>query len=130
MLGHGDVDLRPESADGHHAAAPPGLELLAHFHDRELRPYLSSGGAGPLANPQLAESILRSLAAGVAEPLAAAVNTWRRLCEERRSLDHQRRLHGWLHGWLLVHVPATVALLALLVGHVFAACRHAAWQGW
>jgi hypothetical protein len=26
------------------------------------------------------------------------------LCERRRQLDEQARLHGWLHGWILVHL--------------------------
>ena len=36
------------------------------------------------------------------------------------SLQHenQRRLDGWLHGWLLVHIPLAVALMVVLVWHM------------
>jgi len=38
-------------------------------------------------------------------------------CLERRHLDEQERLHRWLHGWLLVHVPLSIALLVLGLAH-------------
>jgi hypothetical protein len=46
------------------------------------------------------------------------------LCERRRQLNVQRRLHFWLHNWLWLHLPLSLALLALLVGHVFWALRY------
>jgi hypothetical protein len=39
------------------------------------------------------------------------------ICEERRQLALQARLHRWLHGWLLVHVPVSYALLLLVAAH-------------
>ena len=39
------------------------------------------------------------------------------ICEERAQLSQQKRLHHWLHGWLLVHVPLSVALLVLGLAH-------------
>jgi hypothetical protein len=38
-------------------------------------------------------------------------------CGERRLLDEQERLQRWLHGWLLVHVPLSIALLVLGLAH-------------
>lgn len=38
-------------------------------------------------------------------------------CEERRQLAMQTRLHRWLHGWLLVHIPLAMALLVLGFAH-------------
>jgi hypothetical protein len=40
------------------------------------------------------------------------------VCTMRRQLDLQIRIHHWLHGWLLVHVPLSVALGILLLIHV------------
>jgi hypothetical protein len=40
------------------------------------------------------------------------------VCENRRQFDLQARIHGWLHGWLLVHVPVSVVLGLLLLIHV------------
>ena len=44
-------------------------------------------------------------------------------CETRRQIDRQRRLHGLLHGWLLLHIPISIALFVLLAVHVVTALR-------
>jgi hypothetical protein len=46
------------------------------------------------------------------------------ICEEERQLNRQVRLYHWLHGWLLVHVPLSVALLVLGGVHAVAALRY------
>jgi hypothetical protein len=45
------------------------------------------------------------------------------VCEEKRQLDHQIRLHHWLHSWLLIHVPVSAALLLLACIHAVVALR-------
>lgn len=45
------------------------------------------------------------------------------LCEQRRQFAFIQRYHRWLHGWLLIHIPATVALYAILVVHAVTALR-------
>jgi hypothetical protein len=39
-------------------------------------------------------------------------------------LDEQRRLHRLLHGWLLIHIPASYALLLLGVAHAVVALTY------
>jgi hypothetical protein len=46
------------------------------------------------------------------------------ICEEERQLNRQRRLYLWLHGWLLVHVPLSIALLVLGAIHAVMALRY------
>jgi len=46
------------------------------------------------------------------------------MCEERRQLAAQARLHRWLHGWLLVHIPLSYALLLLSVVHGVQSIRY------
>lgn len=46
------------------------------------------------------------------------------LCDERRQLELQRRLHHWLHGWLLFHVPVSWATVALAFWHALIALRY------
>jgi hypothetical protein len=46
------------------------------------------------------------------------------ICEERRQLLGQRRMHLWLHGWLLVHVPLSFALLVLTAVHAVVSLRY------
>jgi hypothetical protein len=85
------------------------------------RPFLQAefDRTSPLAKPLRAEVQFGRVRAvpGMA-PLAADLNRLELLCEERRQLGEQVRLHGWLHFWLLAHVPITIALLILSVVHV------------
>jgi hypothetical protein len=46
------------------------------------------------------------------------------ICEERRQLIVQARLHRWLHSWLLVHVPLSFAFLVLSVVHAVLSLRY------
>jgi hypothetical protein len=46
------------------------------------------------------------------------------VCEEKRQLDEQVRLHRWLHSWLLVHLPLSAALLLLGCIHAVVAMRY------
>ena len=46
------------------------------------------------------------------------------ICEERRQLAVQRRLHHWLHGWLYVHVPLSFAFLVLTIVHAVMSLRY------
>jgi hypothetical protein len=43
------------------------------------------------------------------------------LCQERRVINQQERLHRWLHGWLVVHVSLSGALLVFGVVHAVGA---------
>ena len=45
------------------------------------------------------------------------------ICDERRQLAQQKRLHHWLHGWLMVHVPLSMALLLLAIVHAIMSIR-------
>jgi hypothetical protein len=46
------------------------------------------------------------------------------ICSEKRQLDHQIRLHHWLHGWLLIHLPVSAALLLLAFIHAVVALHY------
>ena len=46
------------------------------------------------------------------------------MCEERRQLGVQKKLHLWLHTWLMVHVPLSFALLALTAVHAVLSLRY------
>ncbi len=61
----------------------------------------------------------------VAPPdLRDAVAVLAELCERRRQLAVQERIHSWLHGWMLVHLPLSAALMVLLIGHIFLALYY------
>ena len=46
------------------------------------------------------------------------------ICDEARQLTRQERLHHWLHGWLLLHIPLSVALILLGAIHAVMALRY------
>jgi hypothetical protein len=50
----------------------------------------------------------------------AALEEMEQLCNRRRAIAVQERIHHWLHGWLLFHVPLSAALLILGVTHALA----------
>jgi hypothetical protein len=92
----------------------------------QLAPYLvSAGGKGHvLSNPVVASGIFHELTILVPERLAANVGELQSICEEKRQLDKQRTLHHILHGWLIVHVPLSYALLILGGIHALVALRY------
>ena len=64
---------------------------------------------------------LRSFVDPAAHPV---VDTIESLCDQRRQLARQARLHTWLHGWLIVHLPLSVALFVLMIAHIFYALKY------
>jgi len=46
------------------------------------------------------------------------------ICEEEIQLSRQRRVYHWLHAWLLLHVPLSIALLVLGGIHAVMALRY------
>ncbi|MCA9425032.1 MAG: hypothetical protein KC994_08155 [Candidatus Omnitrophica bacterium] len=51
----------------------------------------------------------------------AVCNNLSLLCEERRQLILQDRLHRWMHGWLIFHVPLSIVLIVLTLVHAILA---------
>ena len=105
---------------------PPEARALKEFYDREVRPYLhdESGRAGTLNSPSKAAVVFAQLRTRLPGELHAMVDDLEAICEERRQLWLQVRTHHWLHGWLLVHVPLSVGLLALSAVHAVIALRY------
>jgi hypothetical protein len=97
---------------------------LREFYTREMRPFLERPTrAHPLADPIVAAASFGKLRPLVPAALAGAVLDLENLCEEERQLLRQERMHRLLHGWLLVHVPLSFALMALAVVHIVMALR-------
>jgi hypothetical protein len=105
---------------------PPEASQLKEFYEREVRPYLASGGGRGrlLAAPAKAAVVFGHLRTRLPPDLHPVVDDLEAICEERRQLRLQRRLHHWLHGWLLVHVPLSVTLLVLSLVHAVIALRY------
>ena len=100
--------------------------MLKDAYLNDIRPFLTPAlpRNGRLATPTLAKVLFQHLRTTLAPPLQDTVTELEAICEERRQLAHQRRLHHVLHGWLLVHVPLSAALLLLAVGHAVISLRY------
>jgi hypothetical protein len=101
-------------------------EPLRAFYLREMRPFLEKPGArgSRLTNVDKSRSVfsgLRTLLPAVAHP---TIDDLEDICDEARQLERQRIMHQWLHGWLLVHIPLSLALILLGAVHAVMALRY------
>jgi len=100
-----------------------GSEPLKTFYLTEVRPFLV-----PEYQSQLKVSLQRSSRALfdygrtlVPPTLHGAVSDLESICEERRQLNIQARLHFWLHSWLFMHGPLSYLLIVLGFWHAIKA---------
>ena len=98
---------------------------LRNFFEQELRPFLDSPGARghALADQAQSRSAFAQLRTLVPPALHTTLEDLESICEEERQLTMQSRLHLWLHGWLLLHVPLSLALILLGAVHAVMALR-------
>jgi len=101
--------------------SPPIQRALAV----EIQPFLMTGTSTSKLLGSRARNawFFEDLRLRVAPELRTLVGQLEELCERRRQLNVQRIMHFWLHNWLWVHLPLSIALLALLLAHVVLAFR-------
>jgi hypothetical protein len=112
-------------------ARQPQLDLPANADSPELRravaedvvPFLRTGQSpsGQLSTPQRIGWYFDDLSRRVPPEARPAVEQIAALCQRRRQFNLQARIHFWLHSWLSIHLPLSVALIWLLVAHVVGA---------
>jgi hypothetical protein len=107
-------------------AATTGALPLSNFYSRDLRPFLQQSHAQnqALSNRVKATAIFEALRTLLPVTLHETVKNLEDICEEERQLRRQIRYHHWLHGWLLLHVPLSLALLLLGCAHAIMALRY------
>ncbi|HYL82983.1 MAG TPA: hypothetical protein VE263_02015 [Candidatus Angelobacter sp.] len=115
------------------AAAPERILLsgeegapLRRFYLDEMRLFLDHPAK---SGQRLADAPTASAAfAGLRTLLPAAAHVTltdlEDICDEARQLTRQERLHRWLHGWLLLHIPLSLALILLGAVHAVMALRY------
>ncbi len=108
-----------DGADSGAAAKLSELESLRAFYVDVVRPYLAFDSTldSPLVNPSRAESIFSQARQSIAADDRGVLRQLAAMCDERRALAKQARLHHWLHLWLFVHIPLSLSLLILGVAH-------------
>lgn len=99
---------------------------LRTFFEQELKPFLEAPGARghALADPAQSRGAFAQLRTLVPPALHTTIEDFESICEEERQLTLQARLHVWLHGWLLLHVPLSLALILLGAVHAVMALRY------
>ena len=98
---------------------------MRDFYLNQVRPFLEARKCqGPMANSQRAHAAFMPIKTLVPPAVHEALKDLEGICEERRQLATQERLLAWLHGWLLVHVPLSYALLLLSAIHAVASVRY------
>ncbi len=112
--------VAPEGDD-----APGYAADLRAFHDQHVRPFLKidAPARALLRNTLQSEAFFATLRGrvklgegGSAEALEA-LDRLDDICKQRRRIAEQQRMYHWLHGWLMVHIPLSIALLVLGVAH-------------
>jgi hypothetical protein len=115
------------------AAAPEIILLseeesapLRRFYLNEMRPFLErpKQHSQPLADAAKSSSKLARLRTLLPAAAHATLSDLEDICDEARQLTRQERLHHWLHGWLLLHIPLSLALILLSAIHAVMALRY------
>jgi hypothetical protein len=97
---------------------------LREFYMTEMRSFVQAPSrAHQLAETDRAAARFARLRPLVPAALHPAIQDLESICEEERQLLRQEQVHGLLHGWLIVHVPLSFALMALAVVHIVMALR-------
>ena len=132
----GFTAMRPMAAATGGAAVAAAAEILLlteeesaplrRFYLNEMRPFLQRPSERRLllsdaGKAQVGFSGLRTLLPARAH---ATVDDLQDICEEARQLQKQQRLHHWLHLWLLIHIPISLALIVLGAVHAVMALKY------
>src|SRR5215813_1387619 len=96
--------------------APAPLSLLPL---KELRPFLEhpKKNGRRLSDPASASSAFGGLRTLLPPAAHTALNDLQDIWDEARQLARQEQLHRWLHSWLLLHIPLSLALILLGAVH-------------
>jgi len=115
------------------AAAPEIILLseeesapLRRFYIDEMRPFLErpKQRGQRLGDPAKASNAFAGLRTLLPTAAHATLTDLADIGDEARQLVRQERLHRWLHGWLLLHVPLSMALILLGAIHAIMALRY------
>jgi hypothetical protein len=119
--------MLPQSANLPTYRGPTFADELRSFHDTQVRPFLAAPAPrrSRLMSDVWTETRVSALrrrlglrSGSASDDASAALDRIEELVRERRRLAEQERMWRWLHGWLLLHVPLSAALLILGVVHV------------
>ena len=99
---------------------------LRESFETSIKPFLQTGArsGSSLRKRERAIAFFEHLRLSVdpaAHPAVDALENW---CDYRRQFDLQARIHHWLHGWLAIHLPISIALVMLMFLHAWVAMKY------
>lgn len=125
FLSSGEVELKRAAAATLKRPDVAALKPLRNVVLEQVMPFLDSVRADhPLADERYANATFEQLRKVTPTDLTDLIDDIEEICDEKRQLDRQQRLHRLLHGWLFVHVPLSYALLVLALVHAIVALRY------
>ncbi len=91
-----------------------------------IQPYLAKRGqySHLLADRHNSKSLFGQLRTLTPPTIHPVIDDLENICEEKRDLDRQSRMHRYLHAWLIVHVPLSYALIIMGAIHAVVALRY------
>lgn len=102
---------------------------LREFYLTTARPYLAGDGrSGRLADSTEASRAFTQMRATLPVELHETLGILQSRCDEHRQFAEQQRIHRWLHCWLALHIPFSMALFVLFAAHVIVSLRVVPWQ--
>jgi hypothetical protein len=118
----GATDSMPVAA----VAVADGAAPLRNFYQNELKPFLEKPAArnSALGDEAQARNAFLQLRTMVPPALHTVIDDLENICDEERQLTLQGHLHAWLYGWLLLHIPLSLALILLGAVHAVMALRY------
>ncbi len=101
-------------------------ERFREIYLHKVRPYLEDPETpeAELADPLRSGETFDALRRLLAPPVHSVLDDLENICVEEQQLSRQIRIYRWLHAWLLVHVPLSIALLVLGAVHAVMALRY------
>jgi hypothetical protein len=102
-------------------ATDPAIGVMLGFLNSDVLPFLSNRRAKKtrMADARGASDVIRLVRLNVSEPFRPKVDEIKQWCDDHRMMAQQERLHHWLHGWLIIHVPISFILLVWTIWHIF-----------
>jgi hypothetical protein len=99
---------------------------LRKFYLSEMRPFLEQPRlrGSRLSDADNAHGAVWGFETMIPQAAQVTVQDLEDICDEARQLVRQERLHQLLHGWLLVHIPISLALILLGAVHAVMALRY------
>ena len=99
---------------------------LRKFYLGEMRPFLEQPKqrGSRLGDADRAHGAFSGLRTLMPQGAQATLQDLQDICDEARQLLRQEQLHHLLHGWLLVHIPLSLALILLGAVHAVMALRY------